>query len=113
MKTMKQIYLKEILMKKALLFVVAVTCALLLIFSVAVPMAFAGEPGAQDVVGRAAVPAQGESQADIEAYWTPERLLSAKPMEVHPEVGANGLPIANKIPTHTAPFVSVAGGFRR
>ena len=109
MKTMKQIYLEEILMKKALLFVTAVTCMLLLISSAFVPKAFAREPGAQGVVGMAAVQAQGEAQADIETYWTPERLLSAKPMAVHPEVGADGLPIANKVPTHAAPFVSVAG----
>ena len=109
MKTMKWIYLGEVLMRKGLLFVTAVSCALLLMFSVSVPMAFAGEPDAQGVVGMAAVQARGEAQADIETYWTPERLLSAKPMEVHPEVGANGLPIANKIPTHAAPFVSVVG----
>jgi len=116
MKTMKQIYLEEILMKKALLFVTAVTFALLLTSSVLVPVAYAQESGAQAVVGMqdvvvmAAARTQAQTQADINAYWTPERLLSAKPMEVHPEeVGADGFPIANQVPTQEAPSVFVGG----
>ncbi|MBI3799300.1 MAG: trypsin-like serine protease [Deltaproteobacteria bacterium] len=33
-------------------------------------------------------------QVPVEQYWTPRRLLNAKPVELHPQVGANGLPIA-------------------
>jgi len=50
----EQIYLEEILMKKALLFVTAVTCVLLLISS-ASRQCICREPGAQSVVGMAAV----------------------------------------------------------
>jgi hypothetical protein len=76
MKTMKWIYLGEILMRKGLLFVTAVSCSLLPMFSASAPRAFAGEPDAQGVVGMAAVQAGGEAQADIETYWTPERTKS-------------------------------------
>ena len=60
-------------MKKALLFATAASSVLLLISGVFVPMTFAQESDAQGVVGMEAAQAQGEAQADIEAYWTSER----------------------------------------
>lgn len=95
-------------MKKALLFAAA-SSVLLVISVVFVPMTFAQELDAQGVVGMEAAQAQGEAQADIEAYWTPERLRSAKPMELHPEVGADGFPVPSQGPTKAAPSVSVGG----
>jgi V8-like Glu-specific endopeptidase len=96
-------------MKRTLLFAVAFTALLALISSVSVPKTYAQESSVQGMVGIAAQD-QAESQAEIEAYWTPERLQSAKPMELHPdEVGANGLPIVNKIPTEAGGFVSIRG----
>ena len=41
----------------------------------------------------AAADAQAQ-QAAVVQYWTPERLLSAKPLDLHPVVGSNGFPIA-------------------
>jgi len=34
-----------------------------------------------------------QGQAEVEAYWTPQRLLNARPLELHPAVDAGGLPI--------------------
>jgi V8-like Glu-specific endopeptidase len=100
---MKKIQLEGILMRKVLLFVSAV---LLLSSSVFVPAAYAQDSRTQVVVGVA----NTETQADIEAYWTPERLLSAKPIEVHPaQVDADGFPIVSAIATQEAPSVSVGG----
>ena len=34
------------------------------------------------------------TQLEAEFYWTPQRLINAKPVELHPRVGVNGLPEA-------------------
>ena len=41
-------------------------------------------------------------QATVEQYWTPQRPLNAKPVELHPQVGADGLPIAPQSLADTA-----------
>jgi V8-like Glu-specific endopeptidase len=49
------------------------------------------------------------SQTTIEQYWTPQRLLNAKPMELYPPVGADGLPIAPQGSADTSPSESGSG----
>jgi V8-like Glu-specific endopeptidase len=49
------------------------------------------------------------SQSDVKDYWTPQRLLNAKPLEIHPQLGADGLPIAPAGPKETGPSVSSPG----
>lgn len=49
-------------------------------------------------------------QSAVEQYWTPERLLSARPMELHPAAGRNGLPIAPEVPEDHAPPAGGRGG---
>ena len=55
--------------------------------------------------------ADATSDAAIRAYWTPERLMSAKPMELHPDVGSDGLPLAAGVPDlqTTTPSVKSPG----
>src|SRR4051812_15998874 len=48
-------------------------------------------------------------QAAVEQYWTPQRLLNAKPVELHPPVGADGLPIAPQGLAETAAAVGEGG----
>ena len=43
-------------------------------------------------------------QAEAEAYWTAQRLLAAKPLDLHPSIGPNGLPDATQaVPDSTPP----------
>ncbi len=46
----------------------------------------------------------------VEQYWTPQRLLSAKPMDLHPVTGRNGLPVAPEVPQDNSPPMGGAGG---
>jgi V8-like Glu-specific endopeptidase len=94
-------------MKKSLSFITALSAALVGMLTIVTPGASAQEDEAQGVVS--AVQGPGESQAEIEAYWTPERLLSAKPIELHPEVDAKGFPIVTEVPTESARSLYVAG----
>jgi V8-like Glu-specific endopeptidase len=48
-------------------------------------------------------------QSAVEAYWTPERLMSAQPLDLHPKVGANGLPIAPEVESDQAPPAGGSG----
>jgi hypothetical protein len=88
-------------------------CALIatsaLLFGFMAPMTRAQDASTPDVVGMAAPSDQGESQTEIEAYWTPERLLSARPVELRVQLGENGVPIANEMKTEQAPSRSVGG----
>jgi V8-like Glu-specific endopeptidase len=83
-------------MKKTMLFATAVTA--LLAFSNAVPMTHAQESDVRGVVGMAAPSDRSESQAAIEAYWTPQRLLSAKPIELHVAINASGAAVVQQTP---------------
>lgn len=73
----------------------ALACAAL--YAIAQSIAFAQSTG-----GSLPTPIQADtptsvanrSQAEVVAYWTPNRILNAKPIELHPSVGANGLPTA-------------------
>jgi V8-like Glu-specific endopeptidase len=49
------------------------------------------------------------SQSNVKDYWTPERLMSAKPLELHPQVGSDGIPIAPESAEQTAPPASSPG----
>jgi hypothetical protein len=49
------------------------------------------------------------TQAEAEVYWTPQRLMHAKPMEMHPRVGANGRPEAPQIAPDNSPSVRAEG----
>ncbi|MGO9060059.1 MAG: hypothetical protein ACLQU2_22160 [Candidatus Binataceae bacterium] len=48
-------------------------------------------------------------QSAVEQYWTPERLLSAKPADLHPVVSRGGLPIAPEVPQDNAPLRVAVG----
>lgn len=45
----------------------------------------------------------------VEAYWTPQRLLSAKPIDLHPVARANSLPVATSAPAVGTEGVKVNG----
>lgn len=94
-------------MKKTILFATAV--AALLVFSYAAPMTHAQDSSARDVVGIAAPSDQTESQTEIEAYWTPQRLLSAKPIELRVDLGENGAPVVKESPTAQSPSQRAGG----
>jgi V8-like Glu-specific endopeptidase len=49
------------------------------------------------------------TQAALEAYWTPQRLLSAVPKELHAVVGRNGLPTAPPEAASSATPVKAVG----
>ena len=52
-------------------------------------------------------------QADTDAYWTPLRLLSAESRDLHPQVGANGLPNAPNVAPDPTPGVRAEGALPR
>lgn len=58
--------------------------------------------------GATSVPSTAD-QAAVEQYWTPQRLLSAKPLELHPQVGTDGLPVAVQGLAETAAPVGESG----
>jgi V8-like Glu-specific endopeptidase len=87
---------------------VAPAAALFLVASAVAPMAAWAQsqyfPGSS-FSGYAAT-SDDEAQAQktaVEQYWTPERLLSAQPMDLHPVVSQSGLPIAPEVPQDHAP----------
>ena len=86
---------------------VAVTVSVFVLFAVCAPFSVAQGSASAGVVGMAVE--AGETQAEVEAYWTPERLRSAQPMDLHPEVGADGLPIGTEVSTQFGRFVSERG----
>src|ERR1700683_3990630 len=49
------------------------------------------------------------NQSDVKDYWTPKRLLNAQPLELHPQVGSDGIPIAPEGAEQTTPPVSSPG----
>jgi V8-like Glu-specific endopeptidase len=98
---------EEARIKKVQSFATIVTA--LLLSGLMAPMTHAQEASGRDVVGMAAPSDQSESQAEIEAYWTPQRLLSAKPVEPQVRLGENGFPIVNELETQQAPSRSVGG----
>lgn len=51
-----------------------------------------------------------QQQSATEQYWTPERLMSAKSMDLHPAVGRDGLPIAPEAVQDSAPPAGGGGG---
>jgi V8-like Glu-specific endopeptidase len=53
------------------------------------------------------------TQADIEGYWTPSRLMNAKPINLVPKVGANGLPDAPQAEPNNSPSVREEGALPR
>lgn len=93
----------------------ALTAVLLTATVVSQPVAMAQSSGGQDPAS-AGTPAGVSSSggvaaaAAVDAYWTPQRLLDAKPLELVPQVGPNGLPIAPQGTTDTAPPVQSGGG---
>lgn len=49
------------------------------------------------------------TQQAVDGYWTADRLKSAKPMDLAPKVGANGLPIVNDAGPVSGPSVKSKG----
>ncbi len=81
----------------------AVVCAALLLVILAM------EPAAVQAQYGVTSNSNVTAQSAVTGYWTPERLLSAKPLEIHPQVGSDGLPIAPQGPEDTTPPVSSPG----
>lgn len=93
-------------MKKKILLAVAFAAVGTLMLSITPSVVFAQ---ITDAAAGVKFHNETDTQADIEAYWTPERLLSAKPIELQPEVDAKGLPIVNEIATQPGRSVFVDG----
>jgi V8-like Glu-specific endopeptidase len=97
---------KEKDMKRILLFAVAFATAGMMMFNITVSL---GSAQTSDVAAGVKFHNETETQAEIEAYWTPERLLSAQTIELHPEVDARGLPIVSEVATQPGQSVFVDG----
>ncbi len=76
----------------------------------------AGVLGAMLAIAPVTARAQGvttsnsnETQAQVEAYWTPAQLESARPLDLPPEVGTNGFPIVTDAAPKPTPPVSSPG----
>ena len=79
---------------------------------VAVGLLYAGSaivPVTASAQSQVAFAVNAGSQAQIEAFWTPERLMSARPLELHPVVGPSGFPSVSEAEPKSAPSVSSPG----
>ena len=90
----------------------ALLCTALFISSVAAQAQSGGASSSSGGVSSVTVTSSATTvvgQSTIEQYWTPQRLLDAKPVELHPPVGADGLPIAPQSLAETSPPVGNSG----
>src|SRR5262245_38416856 len=69
------------------------TCLMLLTSLMPIGMLAQTAGSSAAVLGYSSSPVVATQMA-TNAYWTPQRLLAAKPVELHPTVGADGLPAA-------------------
>jgi V8-like Glu-specific endopeptidase len=80
--------------------------ALLLVASTLAPLSARAQSIADSSFSGYSATSQADAelqQSAVEQYWTPERLIGAKPLDLHPAVGANGLPIAPEVAQDQAP----------
>ena len=95
---------------------VAIVGALCTLTAVTQTVTFAQDwPGAQPFVqaGNSSVtqnPDPNVAQAEAEVYWTPQRLVSAVPLDLQPAVGANGLPVGPQAAADPSPAVRGESG---